>query len=63
MTTKAPLKAWAVRFPDGTIHPRWMFTTKKELKSFAPGELYGDVSSWSRAKADGYRAVKVFITV
>lgn len=55
------VKGWAVRFPDKTIDPRWIYATKKELKRDAPVQIYGDTSTWDRAKEDGYRITRVVV--
>lgn len=54
-------KAWALQFPNGTIHPSWLYVTERSLKDFAPGEVTGEVGSWENLKAAGYKAVRVNI--
>jgi hypothetical protein len=53
---------WALVAPDGTIHAAWMYESKADLMRDAPGQIYGDVSTWERAKKEGYRAKKFYLT-
>lgn len=56
-------KAWALLFPNGTIHPSWLYVTEQSLKDFAPGEVTGEVGSWENLKAAGYGIARVSIEV
>lgn len=56
-------KAWALRFPNGTIHPSWLYVTEQSLKDFAPGEVTGELGSWESLKTAGYGIARVSIEV
>ena len=58
----AATPVWALVFPNGTIDPRWFYGSRKEMRELAPGELFGDTSTWERAEREGYRSRKVFLT-
>jgi hypothetical protein len=53
---------WALVWPDGTTHAAWMYESKADLMRDAPGQIYGDVSTWQRATNEGYRAKKFYLT-
>ena len=54
---------WALVFPDGKIDPQWFYPTRKDLKQFAPAQLFGDTSGWLRAHGKGYRARKLYLSL
>lgn len=54
---------WALVFPDGKIDPQWFYPTRKDLKQFAPAQLFGDTSDWPRAHGKGYRARKLYLSL
>lgn len=54
---------WALVFPDGKIDPQWFYPTRKDLKQFAPSQLFGDTSDWTRAHSKGYRARKLYLSL
>lgn len=54
---------WALVFPDGKVDPQWFYPTRKDLKQFAPSQLFGDTSDWARAHSKGYRARKLYLSL
>jgi len=63
LTTINDTVLWALEFPDGHVDARWLYATRKELKQDAPGALYGDLSTWIRAKDEGCRAKRFFLSL
>ena len=53
---------WALVFPDGGIQAGFLYETRKSLKAFAPAEIYGDTSTWERARKEGYRSKKFYLS-
>jgi hypothetical protein len=53
---------WALVFPDGRIQAGFLYETRKSLKAFAPADIYGDTSTWERARKEGYRSKKFYLS-
>jgi hypothetical protein len=56
-------KGWGLVFPDGEIHPAWMYESKNLLKSTAPGEVLGTTQDWKALKDQGYKIARVDLVV
>lgn len=56
-------KKWAVEFPDGDLPGQYFYDRKKDLLNHAPAAIYGDCSTWKRAKRDGYKIRRVGILI
>lgn len=54
-------KKWTVQFPDGDMPGQYFYDKKRDLITFAPAAIYGDGSTWERAKKDGYKIRRVGI--
>lgn len=57
------IKKWAVQFPDGCLPGQYFYDKKRDLINFSPAAIYGDCSTWDRAKCDGYKIRRVEIVV